>query len=295
MRRTLSNRHSDVQPTRKPEGPKYIDVSGSAPLISIGRLNCYFEAWLGGFSTEPDTAAVQVRFLNALNAQVPGPGGLTGLDPVTAADRNNQTTLIKRSKEVVIPPGTVTIELTLQFDDVGFGGPRALADGVRVVVYDILTGGPVQHPGTMEDLRLFSGVNESPKTGPGYDVKEASANDILYFRVDSPNGTFNFTPMVLAANVYPTSGPQPQPPASLPSLAFNPFQMIFLLDGYFCGGFGCAAVLPGGTQLNVFVPTGMVDFSIVVQALAIPVPGIGAVPINGQFAASEGHIINIVP
>lgn len=278
---------------------RLFDVSADSALINSGRLNCYLEAWLGGIANDQDMAEMRVRFLGVSGTQVGGTGGLVILGPVTQIDRANQTTLLKRSADVLIPPGTVTIEAEILFTNFCCSGGFGLADGIRVVLYDVVGGGPVTYPGSKEDLRLSSATSspqEYPEpltTGAGYDSKVANGDSILSLRVDSPSGTYNYVPMVLAANVYPTGQPKPQPPASLPSLAFDPYQMIFLLDGYFCGGFGCAVVLPGGTQLDVYMPPILQGNSVVVQALAIPIPGIGPLPINGMFAASEAHIIQM--
>lgn len=272
---------------------RLFDVSADQALISSGRYFAYVEAWLGGVGTDPDRAEVRVRFLNAAGSQVGGASGLQILGPVTAADRLNQTTLLKRSVDVQIPVGTTSIEAEIRFTYQCCGNADGLADAVRVVVYDTLLGGPILLPGSGEDLRLFTGVNAAPTTGPGYDVKTATAFDVLNLRIESTNGTFNFAPMLLAANVYPTGSPKPVPPASLPSLVFDPFQMIVLANGYTCGGFGCFSVLPGGTQLGFAIPAGLSGQNIVMQALAIPIPGMGPAPINGFFAASEGHVIQV--
>jgi hypothetical protein len=84
-----------------------IDVSADAALIDIGRYRLFAEAWLGGMSSDPDSAKVDVLFLNS-NGVLVG-GGLKTLPAVSAAERNNQTKLIARFGDYVIPTGTKTI------------------------------------------------------------------------------------------------------------------------------------------------------------------------------------------
>lgn len=264
------------------------DVSAASALIDINRYRAYFQAWLGGVGTQTDSAELRATFLNAFGGQV---GSLVTIGPVTAADRANQTTLLLRDQDIAIPPLTRSILIELRFNDFCCSGAFGLADGIRTVIYDTLVGGPSMLPGSGEDLRLFTGVNTGPTTGPGEDFKTASPGDIIYLRIESPGGTFQYTPLLLAANVYPNGGPMPTPPAQFPSLQFDPFQMIVLANGYGCVGFGCFSVLPGGTPLAFGVPAALAGKSILIQALAIPVPGTTPPPINGTFAASDAHVI----
>ncbi len=265
------------------------DVSGDTVLIDAGRYRLYASSWLGGAGTSLDTASVEIVFRNAFGGQVGGAAGFQQLGPVTAADRMNQTVLIQREGDFAVPAGTSTIDVTLRFDDAGGPfGSFALADRIEVVVYDTLLGGPSKFPGTGEDLRLFSGVNGPPTSGPGNDVETAAALDILSLRVESPNGTFDYAPLVLGANLFPTGFP---PATGIPGLALDPLQLVPILNGFGCAGFGCALVLPGGTSVNVVIPPSLGGNSVLIQAFALQ--GGFNPPANGVFAGSDAHEIVI--
>lgn len=262
------------------------DVSAGATAIDVNRWRLFAAAWLGGTSSITDRAEVRIQFLSVAGVQL---GVLHSLGPVTAAERTNQTTLLERSGDFAVPALTRRVAVEVRFTNDCCGGAFGLADDVRVVVYDTLFGGPSKHPGTGEDLRLFSGVNAAPTTGPGEDVVTAAAFDVVNLRIDSPNGTFDFAPLVLAANAYATGGTPPMPPPGLPGLVLDPFQLLVLLNGFGCSGFGCASVLPGGTVINFPVPPGLTGTTVLIQAFALPQPGLGTPPANGVFAASDAH------
>lgn len=265
------------------------DVSGDTALIDAGRYRVYVSSWLGGSGTSLDTASVEIVFRNAFGGQVGGAGGFQQLGPVTAADRMNQTVLLQRDGDFAVPAGTATIDVTLRFDDAGGPfGSFALADRLEVVVYDTLLGGPSKFPGTGEDLRLFSGVNGPPTSGPGNDVESAVALDLLALRVESPNGTFDYAPLVLAANLFPTGSP---PVTGIPGLALDPIQLVPILNGFGCAGFGCALVLPGGTGIDLLIPPTLGGHSVLIQAFALQ--GGLTPPANGVFAGSDAHEIVI--
>lgn len=265
------------------------DVSADAALIDIGRFRLFAGAWLGGAGSNPGTAEVRIQFLNEFDVLVGGAAGLKRLGPVTAADRNNVTTLLERTGDFAIPAGTKKIWFDLRFSHFG-GAVSGLADDLRFVVYDTLLGGPVKYPGTGEDLRLFSGINGAPTTGPGADCKDATAGDVLNLRIESPNGTFDYAPLLLAANVYPTGSPAPTP--VIAGLVLDPASLLILVNGVRCGGFGCAAVLPGGTHMNFPIPSGFMNQTVLLQAFALPIPGMTPAA-NGIFVGTEGHEIRI--
>jgi hypothetical protein len=86
-----------------------VDVSGAATEIDAGKVTATLSADLGGFSTQGDNAAVTATFLSSAGGQL---GTLT-IGPVTAADRNNTTKLLRRSASGTIPPGTRTVRVVL--------------------------------------------------------------------------------------------------------------------------------------------------------------------------------------
>ena len=86
-----------------------VDVSAAATEIDAGTITATLSADLGGFSTQGDNAAVTATFLNSTGAQL---GTLT-IGPVTAADRNNTTQLLRRSASGTVAPGTRTVRVVL--------------------------------------------------------------------------------------------------------------------------------------------------------------------------------------
>lgn len=86
-----------------------VDVSAAATEIDAGTVTATLSADLGGFSTQGDNAAVTATFLSSAGGQL---GTLT-IGPVTAADRNNTTQLLRRSASGTVPPGTRTVRVVL--------------------------------------------------------------------------------------------------------------------------------------------------------------------------------------
>ena len=86
-----------------------INVATAAAEIDAGTVTATLSADLGGFSTQGDNAAVTATFLNSAGAQL----GTLSVGPVTAADRNNTTQLLRRSASGTVPPGTRTVRVVL--------------------------------------------------------------------------------------------------------------------------------------------------------------------------------------
>ncbi len=266
-----------------------IDLSADQALIAAGRYFVHTAAWLGGIGSIDDTAELRVRFLNFAGVQVGGAAGLQVLGPVTAADRADVTTLLRRDATFPIPAGATRMQVDVHFTDVCCGAAHGLADDVLVMVFDSLVGGPSLYHGTGDDLRLFSGVNAAPTTGPGHDWEDAVPGDVLNLRVASPDGAFDSTPFLLGASPFPTGNP---PITGVPGFWLDPAGIVRLADGVFCGGFGCPVILPGGTNYNLQIPAGLTNVSIMLQALTFALPG-SATPANGVFAATDAHEIRI--
>lgn len=274
-----------------------IDLTGSTAAVNSGSYTCFAEAWLGGNGSDADSAELRIRFENLAGVQVGGAGGLQILGPVTPAQRGNATTLLRRSATFPVPPGAARIVVDLQFNPGNCCMDTGYADGISVVVFGNVTGGPVPYPGTNEDFRLYTGINAAPTTGPGNVVKTAVANDVLNMRAQCPNGTFDFAPLFLIGHAISTGTPPPAPIGMLAQgLAFNPFApaSFVIFDGYACGVFACPVALPGGTLFNFMIPPGVSGTSLYLQAAVAPLPGAPNLPNNGIFAASEAHEIRIL-
>jgi hypothetical protein len=82
-----------------------IDVTPLAAPIDRGQITYAFSAWIGGYASQADYAAVGATFYSAAHARL---GGVT-LGPVTAANRQGLTALLRRAAEGTLPAGTRSI------------------------------------------------------------------------------------------------------------------------------------------------------------------------------------------
>jgi hypothetical protein len=265
------------------------DLAGNAIQVDLGQVQGHLSAWLGGHSTDQDSAQVSLTFLNTFGAPL---GSLLSIGPVTAADRANQTTLLPRQTSFSVPPGTRSMLLSLSFNEVCCSGSNATADDIRLFLTSTNTGNPILLPGTGEDLRLFTGINGPPTSGPGQEVKLAKVGDVVEIEVLSPLGTYNGGPLMVGATGFATAA-GPQYPLLLPDVWLDTNQVVLLLNGLFCSGFGCPVVVAPGTVLNAPLPVGLSGLTIRIQALAFAPPGSGVVPANGAYASTEAHDIRV--
>lgn len=269
---------------------KSFDLATDQELVDTGRLRIYLEAWLGGAGVAVDSAEVRLQFLNVFGVPT---GLLQTLPPVTAAERGNVTAMLQRTSDFPIPFGARSMRLQVQFNEGCCGGSFALADGIQLVVYDVLMGGPTLLPGSGDSLELLTGINAQPIGGPGHDFEFAESLDVLNVEVLSPDGSWDLTPLILAAGFFPTGGPVPDlPPGTPAGVHINLATATILADGFNCASFGCPTVLPGGTNYSFLIPPGLEGQSFFLQAFAFPVSG-SPTPMNGVAAATSAHQIQI--
>lgn len=106
-----------------------IDVSNLASSVDKGNVNFTLSAWLGGYSSQTDSATVIAHFLNGSNGEL----GSAQLTPVTAADRGNVTKLLLRQLLGNVPTLTRTISIELTATR-GFGENDGYADNISLVL-----------------------------------------------------------------------------------------------------------------------------------------------------------------
>jgi hypothetical protein len=107
-----------------------VSVAGSATLIDSSLASADLAAYLGGVGSEDDAITVTATFLSE-------GGGVLGsfaIGPVTAADRTNHTTLLRRLASAPVPVGTREIEVRLDADHDSGTSNDALADNVKLTV-----------------------------------------------------------------------------------------------------------------------------------------------------------------
>ncbi len=88
-----------------------VSVSSQSGFIATGGEPYDLSAWLGGYSSQADSAGLQATFLNSSGTSL----GTASLAPVTPAQRGNSTKLLPESATGTVPAGTVSVRFTLTF------------------------------------------------------------------------------------------------------------------------------------------------------------------------------------
>lgn len=107
-----------------------IDVSGGAATIDLGSTSFDLSAYLGGFSSQRDNAVLEVSFLSGAKAVL----GSATVGSVSASDRSNQTGLLLRETNGVVPIGTRSIEVLLTMTRVDGSYNDGYADNLSLVL-----------------------------------------------------------------------------------------------------------------------------------------------------------------
>ena len=146
------------------------------------------------------------------------------------------------------------------------------------------------YPGSGEDFELGTAVNrigqpyQAPTFDAANDVKTALTGDAVSIVMRSTNGTFDFVPLILVAQVFLPGNP---PIGPLSGLHVNAAGGLILLNGLETATLP-PIVLPFGVTYGVAVPPGLVGLSVMFQALAIA----GSAN-NMFFAITNGHEIMV--
>ena len=106
-----------------------VDVSSDAQAIDAGRATANLSAYLGGALQYEDAFTAKAEFVNG-DATL----GSFQIGPVTANDRNRQTTLIRRAGSSPVPAGTRRIRVTLTSTDADKQQSSALADNAKLTL-----------------------------------------------------------------------------------------------------------------------------------------------------------------
>ena len=103
-----------------------IDVRGNAAQFATGQVALALSAYLGGMNTVGDTARVDAYFLTSSGAAL----GTASLLPVGRDERNQESVLMRREGEWIVPRGTAFIEVDITFQDDCCGVSQGLVDQV---------------------------------------------------------------------------------------------------------------------------------------------------------------------
>ena len=88
-----------------------VDVRSQSAQIATGTLPYSLSGWIGGYSSQGDNAGVVATFLDASGSAL----GTATLAPVTPAQRNNQTVLLREQATGTVPQGTASVRLAVSF------------------------------------------------------------------------------------------------------------------------------------------------------------------------------------
>jgi hypothetical protein len=128
------------------------------------------------------------------------------------------------------------------------------------------------YDGSDADLRLLTGVNGGARTGPVEFVKEVAGDDHAVLRVESPDHTLDQVPFAVLIQAFRTDLGTV---SVLPDIWINPAASYLAVVG------ATGALLPtAGSTTNVYVPTGLLGWSVMVQGIAVH---------NGAFVLTDGH------
>ncbi len=111
-------------------GSQSISLAPFATRIATGSASYALSGWLGGFSTQRDSATLTVSWQNAAGTTL----GQSSVGPVTETDRGGATELLKRATTGAIPAGAATAVVTLEFDRLDGSYNDGYADNLTLTV-----------------------------------------------------------------------------------------------------------------------------------------------------------------
>jgi hypothetical protein len=269
------------------------DVTGNAAMINVGILALRLAGYFGGIGSDPDSAQLSATCLGANGATL----AAATIGPVSALDRLNITNLLFRQTAtagILVPMGTKTIVVELQFNYFPCCGADGNADNLTAVLFNTQVGAAA-FPGTNEDFILFTGVNGLPTTGPGHDIKSATGGDIITIRLDSFTGIFDYAPIIFGVNVRPTGMPLAGISNDIQLTPYNALAPLFIvIDGtQNAGVFGAQVLLPPANTYTFLMPHVLSGSTLRLQAVVIPgmtqPPYPMTLPTNLVYASTDAH------
>jgi hypothetical protein len=136
-----------------------IDVGNLASAIATGQVDFALSAWLGGYSSQNDSATVVAQFLNSATTPI----GSAQLAAVTAAQRGNQTGLLLREQFGDLPSSTRYIDIALTATK-AVGENDGYADNISLI---LLIAGDYNQNGTVDAADYSVWRDMVGRTGSG--------------------------------------------------------------------------------------------------------------------------------
>lgn len=121
-------------------------------LTTTRQTSYSLSGWLGGWSNQGDNALFYVQFLDEFDNEI----GNSALGPVTPQDRNNQTGLLYREAEGLVPTGTRKLSFWLSMERLVSGDNDGYADNLSFVLQE--PANDVPEPGMGATFLLGLGV-----------------------------------------------------------------------------------------------------------------------------------------
>jgi hypothetical protein len=113
-------------------GTQVVDVSPYAAAIDASGIQATLSGFLGGFETQEDSATVEATFLDQSGAPLSSEELRIG--PVTMAQRDRQTKLLRRTATAAVPPQTRKVEVVITAERASGFYNDGYADDVSLIL-----------------------------------------------------------------------------------------------------------------------------------------------------------------
>ncbi|BBH18458.1 hypothetical protein Back2_27450 [Nocardioides baekrokdamisoli] len=179
-----------------------VDVSSAATAIDAGGVTYNLSGWLGGWSSQNDTAGVQATFLNASGTSV----GTAQLAAVTASDRGNTTEFLQRTATAAVPAGTRTVRVDVNYVWSGGSTTDGYVDNLSLTLSTTVTQPTLSAPASsvpgFDHVFLIYMENEN-----GFQ-QSVDGNNYIYGNAAAPYINNTLVPMgTRLNNLYGTTHP----------------------------------------------------------------------------------------
>lgn len=123
-------------PSAKAVAQRYQEIQIDPEVLSeitTGNAQVKLSAWIGGYSTDTDSAVVRLAFHSGLD-HYSASLGVRNLGPVSPEDRDNKTNLVLKSLTADVPPGTRSFAVWLLANHTTGAYIDAYFDNISLIV-----------------------------------------------------------------------------------------------------------------------------------------------------------------